>query len=110
MPPKRDLEAMSDDDLVALRSQIDDQLDRRKAKKREEVTAQIKDLAEKAGISVRELMRLGGFAASGKAGSVPPKFRHPEDKNITWSGRGGVPGWVRDWEARGKKRDELLIK
>jgi len=41
---------------------------------------------------------------------VPPKYRHPEDPNLTWTGRGNKPAWVRDYLARGGTLDELVIR
>jgi DNA-binding protein H-NS len=40
---------------------------------------------------------------------VKPKYRHPKDMILTWSGRGKKPGWMQDWIAAGNDPDELLI-
>lgn len=32
---------------------------------------------------------------------VPPRYRNPENPEQTWTGRGMVPHWVRDFKARG---------
>jgi len=44
-----------------------------------------------------------------KTGKVPPKYRHPENADIGWTGRGRKPLWVQDWLAAGKSIEELLI-
>ena len=57
-------------------------------------------------------------AAKGKKAAVKkvtrakakPKYRSPENRKITWSGRGRKPAWVAKWIAGGKKLDDLLIK
>lgn len=46
---------------------------------------------------------------SRKTGKVAPKYRHPENADIGWTGRGRKPLWVQDWIAAGKSVDELLI-
>lgn len=47
--------------------------------------------------------------AGRKTGKVAPKYRHPENADIGWTGRGRKPLWVQDWLAAGKSIDELLI-
>jgi DNA-binding protein H-NS len=44
-----------------------------------------------------------------KAREVKPKYRHPKDMILTWSGRGKKPGWMQDWIAAGNDMNELLI-
>jgi DNA-binding protein H-NS len=39
-----------------------------------------------------------------------PKYRSTANKQLTWSGRGRSPAWVREWVGSGKKLDDLLIK
>jgi DNA-binding protein H-NS len=39
----------------------------------------------------------------------PPKYAHPENASVTWSGRGRRPGWVKEALAKGKSLDEFLI-
>ena len=44
-----------------------------------------------------------------KIGKVPQKYRHPDNADLGWTGRGRKPLWVQDWIATGKSVDELLI-
>jgi DNA-binding protein H-NS len=81
--------------LLAMRADIDKQLQSRKA----ELQAQ--------------LAQIGGDVPSGKARSVKgskvaPKYRHPKTGE-TWSGRGGVAGWLAREIKGGKKREDFLI-
>jgi len=41
---------------------------------------------------------------------VAPKYEHPDDPSIQWSGRGVTPGWVKEAEENGLTREDLLIK
>jgi len=36
---------------------------------------------------------------------VAPKFRHPDDPGIVWSGRGKTPVWLRDLEKQGRGKE-----
>lgn len=40
---------------------------------------------------------------------VPPKYHHPDNKELTWTGRGNRPIWVRDYLNDGGTLEELLI-
>lgn len=39
-----------------------------------------------------------------------PKYRHPENPDVTWTGKGRQPKWIKEAEAAGRSRDEFLIK
>lgn len=43
-------------------------------------------------------------------GKVPPKYRHPENQDLTWTGRGNKPRWVQELLEAGRSLEELLIK
>ena len=38
-----------------------------------------------------------------------PKYRHPENPNLTWYGRGMRPHWFKELEEQGVNRKDLLI-
>ncbi len=40
----------------------------------------------------------------------PPKYRHPSDATITWTGRGRRPDWIKDALAKGRKLANFEIK
>jgi DNA-binding protein H-NS len=42
--------------------------------------------------------------------SPAPKYAHPEDPSITWTGRGRKPVWALNWINEGKSLDDLLIQ
>lgn len=41
---------------------------------------------------------------------VKPKYRNPERRSETWSGRGRMPVWMAAMVKKGKKPDDFLIK
>ncbi|WP_444668457.1 H-NS histone family protein [Cereibacter changlensis] len=77
---------------------------------------------EEAGFTFSELFGASPAAAGGSGkraykrreggeGKAPvaPKYRHPENDTITWSGRGRQPDWIKSHVASGKSLDDLLI-
>ena len=93
--PSANIKNLSVPQLLAMRAEIDKQLLSRKA----ELQAQ--------------LAQIGGDGTSGKSRSVKgtkvaPKYRHPKTGE-TWSGRGGVAGWLAREIKSGKKREDFLI-
>lgn len=66
------------------------------------------------GFSVAELGLKGkGSASSPKigGGKSKPKYQNPADSSQTWGGgRGRVPLWIKEHEAKGGSREDFLIK
>lgn len=92
------LKSLSVPQLLALRADIDETLQSR----RSELQAQ--------------LAEIGGGSAGGtgrvsriKGSKVAAKYRHPKTGE-TWSGRGGVAGWLAAELKAGKKREDFLIE
>ena len=56
-----------------------------------------------------------GFSLSDLVGSKRmrkggiPKYRHPDDPTVTWTGKGRRPDWIKSALAEGKSLDDLLI-
>ncbi len=76
--------------------------ERQKAEARSEVEA----VARKFGFSLSELV---GAAAPVKRSTAVAKYRHPENADLTWSGRGRKPGWITEGLARGKSLEDFAI-
>jgi DNA-binding protein H-NS len=52
---------------------------------------------------------------AGKKGAKPtkkvaPKFRHPDEPGIVWSGRGKTPVWLRELEKKGRAHEARVKK
>ena len=39
-----------------------------------------------------------------------PKYQHPDNPELTWTGRGPRPKWVKEWIDSKKPLDELKVK
>lgn len=86
---------------------------------RNRVLARLTALAREHGLSLAELaedaaaMRSGVRSARGRRGAVtaraplPAKYRHPNNRELGWSGRGRQPHWVTAWLANGGSMDAL---
>ncbi len=64
--------------------------------------------AAEVGMSAAELLKHFGVGGRPKK-AVKPKYRHPEDADTTWTGRGRKPEWVTAWLEDGKALEELQI-
>ncbi len=45
-----------------------------------------------------------------KGRKVAPKYRNPDKRSETWTGRGRMPRWMAALVKKGKKPDDFLIK
>lgn len=123
-----DLSALSLSDLNKLQTQVSREIERRTNTAKRDLMKKIKKLAEEEGVSLEDVLKEAGVSdkpvrtrgpgkkktaaakkAAGKS-KLPPKYRHPQDASIGWSGHGRRPQWVLDWLAAGKPLDDLLAK
>lgn len=105
--PTVDLSKLSIEELETLVRDAQAEIVARKEAERERVLQQVRELAASIGMSVEELLRL---QKSGRGtGTVEAKYRHPENPELTWSGRGKRPQWVTDALASGKTLEDLAV-
>jgi DNA-binding protein H-NS len=76
--------------------------ERQKAEARVEAEA----IAKKFGFALADLVDTN---APKKKATPEPKYRHPENPAVTWSGRGRKPGWISDGLAAGKTLEDFAI-
>ena len=76
-----------------------------------ELKADIEKMLADEGFTMDDLMAgsKGSRKVAGGRAAAPAKYRHPENAEITWSGRGRQPGWYKDALENGKSADDLLI-
>lgn len=106
-----DLEKMSRDELKSLAKDIDKALAIETTRRMAEARSAVEARAQEFGFTLEELAT-GGSKAKTKSGvaAQPPKYRHPENAEITWSGRGRQPAWYKEAiEKDGMSADDLLI-
>jgi len=76
--------------------------DRKKAEARATLEAHAKEL----GYTLAELAEM---PTTRKRAEATPKYRHPENADVTWSGRGRTPHWFKAHIAAGNSSDSLKI-
>ena len=107
-----DLASYSFDALLGLKKEIDAEVETRKTKEIEVLRAKVAESAQTLGVSVHELFGLP--AQNGKRvtrhprGTQPAKYRGPGGEE--WSGRGPAPRWMKPLLAKGKTKQDFLIR
>lgn len=105
-----ELNAMPMDDLVALIESAKVIYKRRRAERRTVLKRGFEAKLKAEGFTLDEV--LGDSArsiAKPTRKTMPPKYRHPDKPELTWSGLGRKPKWMRDFLSRGKSLEDVLI-
>ena len=103
-----DLNSMSLDDLKKLQKDVSKAVDGYEARQRKEAFAAADAAARELGFTLAELT---GGAQVKKTGPLsPPKYRHPENPEQTWTGRGRQPDWMKDALEKGQAKEDFLIE
>lgn len=99
-----DLNSMSLDALKKLRKDVDSAIKNYEERKKKAALAELEAKAAELGFTLNDLT--GG----GRSRKVnPPKYRHPENPELTWSGRGRQPEWYKELTGAGTAPEDLLI-
>jgi len=98
-------------ELVEIKKDLDGELESRKSKEIEDLRAKLRDNAHALGISVEELAGLSrGSRRQTKHPRGPQPARYQGPNGELWSGRGPSPRWMKPLLAKGKKKEDFLIK
>lgn len=109
-----DIYALNARELKALIAAAQRMLERRPVAA---VRRQIAKAAKSEGYSILELFGPSAEVSQPKArrrsarklGKVAPKYRDPEDKRNTWTGRGRMPRWLAERTKHGRSPTDFLI-
>ena len=123
-----DLSTQSLTELRRLQTRIETELRRRNETARRTLLKRMEKMAAEEGLSLSDLLETGVPAVESKEKAAKPgrraavkkekekekavpviRFRHPEDADKGWSGRGRKPQWAIDWIGQGKSLDELAV-
>lgn len=76
-----------------------------------ELRSEIEEMIRKEGFTFEDLF--GGRGAKrgggGRVSKGRPKYRHPENPEMTWSGRGRQPNWYKDAIEAGKSPEDMEV-
>lgn len=109
--PSLDFSTYSFDELSELRKEIDSEIEARKTEEIEKLRTKVTESAHTLGVSIEELfgLRAGSKRQTRHArGKQPARYRGPGGEE--WSGRGPAPRWMKPLLAKGKTKEDFLIK
>tara|TARA_R110002073_G_scaffold336498_1_gene534125 strand:+ start:250 stop:570 length:321 start_codon:yes stop_codon:yes gene_type:complete len=101
-----DMEALSLTELQNMQRDVTKAISTYENRQKAEARNKVAAVAREMGYSLAELV---GTDSKPKRTPVVPKYQHPENPAITWSGRGRKPLWFVDALAVGKTAGELAI-
>ena len=102
-----DYQKLSESELQVVIDNAEKALKNIQANKRKDVIARIKELA--ASIDVFVDIHETDKKSTRKGVKVPVKYRHPEDPEKTWTGRGVMPSWLKALINQGHDRSEFKV-
>ncbi|QBF30074.1 H-NS family nucleoid-associated regulatory protein [Thalassococcus sp. S3] len=101
-----DVNDLSFDELKQLEKNVAKAIKSFEARRRKEALAAAEAAAKERGFSLSQLIGAGTVKQKTVAA---PKYQHPENLTLTWSGRGRKPAWFVAALEDGKTPDDLLI-
>lgn len=107
--------------LQRLLARVQNEIRKRSEKNRKAVLRELQRIAKKSGFDLATLLGAKGGSTVRKVRprkkrgidkrrKVAPKYRHPKEKGLTWTGRGRKPKWVAEWLAGKGTLEQLAIK
>ena len=107
MAKQINLSKLSEKELDQLRKDVDKAISALATQKKQDALKAARAEANKRGFSLEDLID----AKKARRPKTPavPKYKHPENPEVTWSGRGRQPGWIKDALARGQSLDAFQI-
>jgi DNA-binding protein H-NS len=108
-----DISKLTTKELQALLKRVPKEINERKQQEKSKLLSDIAQIASKGGYSLRDLIGKAPRSVKGKKARrrkpVAVKYRHPEQANLTWTGRGRKPHWVTKWLDEGKTMATLAV-
>lgn len=99
-----DLDNMSYEELVQLQKDVKKAIATFEERRKKQALIEMQEVARRHGLDLADVVK------AGKKGSVSaPKYRHPENPELTWAGRGRQPRWVKEALNEGKSLDDMRI-
>jgi DNA-binding protein H-NS len=102
-----DLNSLDLKELKKLEAEVSNRIATYEDRKIAEARAVLEATAREFGFSLSELT--GGKASKRSRSSVAPKYAHPENASLTWTGRGRKPKWIVEALNAGKSLADLAI-
>jgi DNA-binding protein H-NS len=100
------LELLSFSELMKLQKDVAKAISTFEDRQKAEARAKVEALARDLGYSLAEL---AGSETKSPRAPAAPKYRHPENPALTWSGRGRKPHWFVEALEAGNTASDLAI-
>jgi DNA-binding protein H-NS len=104
-----DLSLLSLLELRDLQQQIPVEIKRREAAEKVNVINEVRALVKARGFDIEDLLGKEVKTKASPGTKVKVKYRHPQNTELEWTGRGRRPKWVEAWLASGSALDALLV-
>ncbi|MFZ2266492.1 MAG: H-NS histone family protein [Azonexus sp.] len=104
-----ELSNLSVSQLRDLQQQIPAELKRREAQEKVTILNEVRAFAKARGYAIEDLLGKEAKVKAATGNKVKVKYRHPENAELEWTGRGRKPKWVEAWLANGASLDALLV-
>lgn len=99
------LDDMTLEELKKLRKDVEKAIETYEARQLSEARAKLEAQAKEMGYSLEEVV---GVSKDKKTKRLP-KYRHPENPTLTWTGMGRKPKWFIDALEAGMSKEDLQI-
>jgi len=104
-----DLSSLTVAQLRDLQLQIPAEIKRRESQEKADVLNELRAVAKARGYAIEELLGKEVKVKTTSGGKVKVKYRHPENAELQWTGRGRQPKWVAAWLANGGTMEKLAV-
>lgn len=98
--------------LQELQTEINAEIGRQRKSAVREGAAEVLKIAARLGMQPEDLIRIAKNAKvpTATANPVSAKYRHPDNPELQWTGRGRSPKWVKEWaEAHNGSLDGVAV-
>jgi DNA-binding protein H-NS len=102
-----DLNELDLSELKKLQKDVEKAINEYQDRKMTEARQRLEAEARAMGFTLSEVVEGKRKANASKS---PPKYRHPEDSSVTWTGRGRKPAWVIEHLNAGRDMEELELQ
>jgi DNA-binding protein H-NS len=103
-----DLHTMSLEELKQHRKAVEKAIESFEARQLAEARAKLEDYAREMGVKLEDVMGMSKGKSKSQSVGVP-KYRHPENPALTWTGRGRKPEWFKEALEAGMSEEQLKI-
>lgn len=105
-----DLSTLTVPQLRDLLQLIPQEIKRREVQEKADILNEVRAFAKARGYAIEDLLgKDAKIKAPVATGKVKVKYRHPQNAELEWTGRGRKPKWVEAWVAEGGSLDNLLV-